>query len=266
MYFIKAGILIKTTNTIFLFSRQKSKRMAKGQVTNARDVQFVVDNSMLTDLCTVYAVFTYSYTLRSYSFPPGHLHLIGENKIFGAAIRHCVEHGGHLAMITPVELQRTAVTANVIRLVPRYIAITHMIIYYIYTLKSNLDRLIPIHSVYTTSLNYDTMSKCLQSLNHLDNICLYIYIYIQIKSWQVNTYTLAANVMESQTRWLHGFIFGQDFEVIRNLSYNSCSREYFYICRQQINVRKCRTNANCVIKLMAIRWKGVESGQQCTAP
>ena len=79
-------------------------------------------------------------------------------------------------------------------------------------------------------------------------------------------HTLVANVMESPTRWLHGFIFRHDFEIIRVSSYKSCSRDYFYICGQQINVRKCSTNANCVIELMAICWKGVESFQQCTAP
>ena len=78
--------------------------------------------------------------------------------------------------------------------------------------------------------------------------------------------TLVANVMESPIRWLHGFIFSHDFEIIRDSSYKSCSQDYFYVCRQQINVRKCSTNANCVIKLMAICWKGVESCQQCTAP
>ena len=50
---------------------------------------------------------------------------------------------------------------------------------------------------------------------------------------------LAANVIESPTHWLHGFIFRHDFEIIRDSLYKSCSRDYFYICRQHINVRKC---------------------------
>ena len=46
--------------------------------------------------------------------------------------------------------------------------------------------------------------------------------------------TLVANVMESPTRLLHGLIFRHDFEIIRDPSYKSCSRDYFYIFRQQI--------------------------------
>ena len=45
-------------------------------------------------------------------------------------------------------------------------------------------------------------------------------------------YTLAANVMESPTRWLHGFIFRPDFEIIRDSSYKLCSWDYFYVWRQ----------------------------------
>ena len=52
--------------------------------------------------------------------------------------------------------------------------------------------------------------------------------------------------MESPTPWLHGFILRHDFDIIRDSLYKSYSRDYFYICRQQINVRKCSTNANCV--------------------
>ena len=79
-------------------------------------------------------------------------------------------------------------------------------------------------------------------------------------------YTLATNVMESPTRWLHGFIHRHDFEIIRESWYKSWSRDYFYICRQQISLRKCSINAKCVIKLRAICWKGVELCKQCTAP
>ena len=90
--------------------------------------------------------------------------------------------------------------------------------------------------------------------------------------WQINRMklwsmlTVAVNVMESPTRWLRGFIFRTDFEITRDSSYESCSQDYFYICRQQINVRKCSTKASCVFELMAICWKGVESCQQYTAP
>ena len=93
-----------------------------------------------------------------------------------------------------------------------------------------------------------------------------IYRLEMLPQYEMKESTIAANVMESPTGWLHGFLFRHDFEIIRNSSYKSYSRDYFYICRQQINVRKCSTNANCVIKLMAICWKGVESCQQCTAP
>ena len=72
--------------------------------------------------------------------------------------------------------------------------------------------------------------------------------------------------MESPTRWLHGFIFRHDFEIIRDSSYKSCSRDYFYICRQQINVRKCSPNANYVIKLMAIWWKGWSHANSAQRP
>ena len=37
----------------------------------------------------------------------------------------------------------------------------------------------------------------------------------------IDAYTLAVNVMESPTRWLHGFIFRHDFEKIRDISYKS---------------------------------------------
>ena len=79
---------------------------------------------------------------------------------------------------------------------------------------------------------------------------LVLLLFISCRS-----YTIVANVMESPTRWLHGFMFRHEFEIIRDSQYKSCSRDYFYICRQEINVRKCSINANCAIKLMAIYWK-----------
>ena len=48
----------------------------------------------------------------------------------------------------------------------------------------------------------------------------------------ITGHTLAPNVIESPTRWLHGFIFRRDFEMIKDSSYKSCSRDYLYICRQ----------------------------------
>ena len=78
-------------------------------------------------------------------------------------------------------------------------------------------------------------------------ICLYHLVsgtYAKLRKNNFLAYTLAANVIESPTRWLHGFLFRHDFEKIRHSSYKPCSRDYFYICRQQINVRKCSTNAD----------------------
>ena len=76
-------------------------------------------------------------------------------------------------------------------------------------------------------------------------ICANIFNFIwYAKRTCILEHTLTVNVMESPTRWLHGFIFRHDFEIIRDSSYKSCSRDYSYICRQQINVRKCSTNAN----------------------
>ena len=49
-----------------------------------------------------------------------------------------------------------------------------------------------------------------------------------------NVYTSGNHTMESPRRWLHGFKFRHDFEIIRDSSYKSCPRDYFYICRQQL--------------------------------
>ena len=62
-------------------------------------------------------------------------------------------------------------------------------------------------------------------------------------------YTLAANVMESPTRWLHGFISRHDFEINRDSSYKSCSRDYFYIDRQQINMRNAAQ-----MQIVSLNW------------
>ena len=88
------------------------------------------------------------------------------------------------------------------------------------------------------------------------NICNIIYI----DCFWLSLHTLAANVMKSPIRWLYEFIFRHDFIKIM------FTGQYFYICRQQINVGKCSANANCVIKSMARGWEGVESCQQSTAP
>ena len=61
--------------------------------------------------------------------------------------------------------------------------------------------------------------------------------------------TLADNVMESPTRWLHGFIFRHDFEIIRDSLYKSCSRDYSYICRRQINVKKAEQ-----MQIVSLNW------------
>ena len=59
--------------------------------------------------------------------------------------------------------------------------------------------------------------------------------------------------MESPTSWLHGCLFRHDFEIIKDASYKSCSRDYSYICRHFVGNKLMWENA-AQVRILSLNW------------
>ena len=76
------------------------------------------------------------------------------------------------------------------------------------------------------------------------------HLQMHFSEWRC---TIAVNVMESPTSWLHGCLFRHDFEIIKDASYKSCSRDYSYICRHFVGNKLMWENA-AQVRILSLNW------------